>query len=33
MGELGRRDAGLRVGQSSHMINWDQGDEYGASGS
>ena len=23
MGELGRKEAGFRVGQRSHMINWE----------
>lgn len=31
MGELGRRDAVLRVWQGSHMIHWDQGDMHGGS--
>lgn len=33
MGELGRKEAGFRVGQRSHMINWDQGEKRGGSGS
>lgn len=31
--ELGRREAGFRVGQRSQMINWDQGEKRGGSGS
>lgn len=32
MGELGREEAGFRVGQRSQMINWDQGEKRGGSG-